>query len=297
MKTFLSTLRNIVRHPLNSGNRPGALLRYIKWQVGSRLVPGAVLVPFVNNTFLVVSRGMAAATQHVYTGLSDFAESAFLMHILRKDQLFVDVGANVGVYTVLAAGVVGAQVISIEPVPLTFNKLCANLRANNIVDKVIPHNIGVARQEGTLRFTADQDAMNHVVKDDAWQGPSIQVPVSTLDAILMDRSPTLIKLDVEGWESEVLAGATSTLCSSSLLGLIVEMNCADAAFSTNELAVHECLLANGFKPHAYDPLIRLLTLLPSKNLKSINTIYLRNVDQITALLASGPAFEVNGRSC
>jgi FkbM family methyltransferase len=297
MKTFLSTLRNIVRHPLNSANRPAALLRYVKWQVGSRLVPGAVVVPFVNNTCLVVPRGMTGATQHVYTGLSDFAECSLLLHMLRKNQLFVDVGANVGVYTVLAAGVVGAQVISIEPVPQTFSKLCTNIRANDIVDKVTPHNIGVARQEGTLRFTADLDTMNHVIKDEAWNGPSVQVPVSTLDAILVDRTPTLIKLDVEGWESEVLAGATSTLCSTSLLGLIVEMNSTDAAFSPNELAVHECLLANDFRPHAYDPLTRSLTLLPSKNLKSVNTIYLRNVDQITALLASGPAFEVNGRSC
>jgi FkbM family methyltransferase len=297
MKTFFSTLRNIVRHPLNSANRRNALLRYVKWQVGSRLVPGAVLVPFVNNTFLVVSRGMTGATQHVYTGLSDFAECALLLHMLRKDHLFVDVGANVGVYTVLAAGVVGTHVISIEPIPQTFNKLCANLRANDIVDKVTAHNIGVAGQEGVLRFTADHDTTNHIIKDEAWNGPSIQVPVATLDAILMDRSPTLIKIDVEGWESEVLAGAASTLCSSSLLGLIVEMNCSDAAFSANELAVHECLLANNFRPHAYDPLTRSLALLPSKNLKSVNTIYLRNVDQIAALLASGPAFEVNGRSC
>jgi FkbM family methyltransferase len=297
MKTFLSTLRNIVQHPLNSDNRPGALLRYVKWQIGSRLAPGAILVPFVNDTFLVVSRGMTGATQHVYTGLSDFAESALLLHMLRENHLFVDVGANVGVYTVLAAGVVGAQVISIEPVPQTFSKLRANLRANDIVDKVTPHNIGVARQEGTLRFTADQDTMNHVIKDEAWKGPSIEVPVSTLDAILVGRAPTLIKIDVEGWESEVLAGAASTLSSSSLLGLIVEMNSSDAAFSTNEFAVHECLLANDFRPHAYDPPTRSLTLLPSKNLKSINTIYLRNVDQISALLASGPSFRVNGRSC
>lgn len=210
-------LHNILRHPLNEANRYDALKRYARWQFGSRLVPGAVVVPFVNNTSLIVSRGMAAATQHVYTGLSDFPESSLLLHLLRENQMFVDVGANVGVYTVLAAGVIGAQVVCVEPIPSTFQNLSANVRINDIVDKVTLHNIGLGRQKGVLRFTAEQDAMNHVIQDETWTGPSIDVPVSTLDSILNERAPTLIKLDVEGWEVEVLAGASSTLsCSSSV---------------------------------------------------------------------------------
>lgn len=271
-------------------------MRYVKWQIGSRLVPGAVLVPFVNETLLIVSPGMTGATQNIYTGLSDFADCALLLHLLRKDDLFVDIGANVGVYTVLAAGAIGAQAVSIEPVPQTFSKLCANLRVNDIVNRVTPHNIGLGRQESVLRFTADLDTMNHVILDDGWTGPSIQVSVSTLDTVLKERTPTLIKMDVEGWESEVLLGAASTLRCSSLCGLIVETNSSDAAFSANELAVHTCLLDSGFMPYAYDPMTRTLTMLPSKNLGSNNTIYLRNVEQVSALLASSPTFKVNGRS-
>jgi FkbM family methyltransferase len=298
MKSLLVTLRAILQHPLNASNRRGALVRYVKWQIGSRLVPGAVLVPFVNETFLVASPGLTSVTQNIYTGLSDFADCALLLHLLREDSLFVDIGANVGIYTVLAAGVVGAHVVSIEPVPKTFSKLRINLRLNNIENKVSPHNIGLGCQEAILRFTSEQGSANHVIEDTSWPGPSVQVPVSTLDEVLQGSSPTLIKIDVEGWEPEVLAGAVSTLRSPSLLGLIIEMNSDDAAFSAKELAIHDCMLANGFKPHAYDPLTRSVTLLPSKNLqaRSGNTIYLRNLDQVSALLASAPAFEVNGRS-
>jgi FkbM family methyltransferase len=296
MMALYRTLRAILKHPLNASNRWGAVVRYVRWQVGSRLVPGAVLVPFVNQTSLIVSPGMTGATQQVYTGLSDFADCSLLLHLLRADDLFVDVGANVGVYTVLAAGVVGARVVSIEPVPQTFNKLCANLRVNNIVDKVEPHNIGLGRTQATLRFTADQDTTNHVIDDDAWIGPSIQVPVLALDTVLNGNSPVLIKIDVEGWESEVLAGAAATLRSPSLLGLIVEMNGDDTAMSANERAVHDCLLHNGFRPYSYDPLTRTVTLLPSKSLGSNNTIYLRDVDRVSALVASAPPFRVNGKS-
>jgi len=67
------------------------------------------------------------------------------------------VGANVGVYTVLAAGALGARVVSIGTGARDLRQLCANLRVNNIVDKVAPHNIGLGRAEARLRFTANQD--------------------------------------------------------------------------------------------------------------------------------------------
>lgn len=295
MKTLLATLRNIVRHPLNQSAPFAALKRYVKWHVGSRLVPGPVLAPFVNDTVLVVSPGMTGATQHLYMGLSDFAECSLLLHLLRPGGLFVDIGANVGVYTILASGAAGARSVSVEPVPQTFHKLCTNLRANNIVDKVEAHNIGLGRQQAMLRFTADRDTMNHVV-DETWTGPTLQVPVSTLDSVLDGREPTLMKLDVEGWESEVLAGATSTLSCSALLCLIVEMNSSDEAFSANELAVHECLLAHGFSPYAYDPQTRNLSLLPSKSLTTSNTIYLRDIDRVRNLVQLAPSFTANGRA-
>jgi hypothetical protein len=113
--SLFSTLRYILLHPLNKDTKWTALKRYVKWQIGSRLVPGAVLVPFVNDTVLAVSPGMTGATQYVYTGLNDFEDCAFLLHLLRTGDLFVDIGANVGVYTVLAAGVVGTDAIAIEP--------------------------------------------------------------------------------------------------------------------------------------------------------------------------------------
>lgn len=295
MFALVRTLRAVLKHPLNASGRWRALVRYARWQVGSRLVPGPVLVPFVNQTFLIVSPGMTGATQQIYAGLLDFADCSLLMHLLRQNDLFVDVGANVGVYTVLAAGARGARVVSIEPVPQTFARLCANLRVNDIVDKVSPLNIGLGRTKATLRFTADRDTMNHVIVDNAWTGPSIQVPVSTLDTILNGSEPVLIKIDVEGWESEVLAGASATLRSPSLLGLIVEMNGDDTAMNANEQAVHDCLLQFGFSPYSYDPLARSVTLLPSKCLGSNNTIYLREVDRVSALLALAPSFQVSGR--
>jgi hypothetical protein len=63
-----------------------------------------VVVPFVGDTRLLVARGMRGATGNVYVGLHEFEEMAFALHALRPSSRFIDVGANVGSYTVLAAG-------------------------------------------------------------------------------------------------------------------------------------------------------------------------------------------------
>lgn len=120
MTSLISTLRYILRHPLNAGAQWKALTRYLRWQLGSRLLPGAALVPFVNDTVLVVSPGMTGATQHIYTGLHEFEDCGFLLHLLRAGDLIVDIGANVGVYTVLAAGAIavrGTQSVSAKGWP------------------------------------------------------------------------------------------------------------------------------------------------------------------------------------
>ena len=59
-------------------------------------------IPFTDRARLLVSRGMYGATQNVYCGLNDFEDMSFVLHYLRQDDIFLDVGANIGAYTVLA---------------------------------------------------------------------------------------------------------------------------------------------------------------------------------------------------
>jgi FkbM family methyltransferase len=239
---------------------------------------------------------MTGVTQNIYTGLSDFFDCSFLLHLLRDGDLFVDVGANAGIYTVLAAGAVGAMTIAVEPIPHAFRRLCANIAVNGVHEKVVARNIGLGSRESTLRFTSNRDTMNKVIQDSTYGGPSIDVPVLSLDSILQGKTPRLIKIDVEGWESEVIAGASATLRDRSLLGLIVEMNGGEASLNENEHAVHKCLLENGFRPHLYNPVSRSLSPIPSKNSRDNNTLYVRDTPEIDARLRSAPKFRVGNKS-
>lgn len=79
---------------------------------------------------------MTGATGNIYTGLHEFIDMAFCLHLLRPGDLFIDVGANVGSYTILASKVVGANSFTLEPVPETFKRLKRNININDIVSLV-----------------------------------------------------------------------------------------------------------------------------------------------------------------
>ena len=296
LKSLINTRHFIANHPLCQEQPGSALVRYLRWQIGSRMLTGSVQMPFVNDSILVVAPGMTGATLNIYTGLSDFADGSLLLHLLRRGDLFVDVGANVGVYTVLAGAAAGADCIAVEPIPTTFAKLRANVRANVMGGRVETLNIGLGRADDVLHFTSDRDCQNRAVREGELAGETITASVRRLDDLLAGRSPTLIKIDVEGFESEVLAGAERTLRDPALLGVIVEMDAANAAFNPNELAVHTGLSAVGFAAYTYDPFSRRLTALPSKNRKSANTIYLRDLAAVEARLRAAAPFRVIGQT-
>ena len=218
--SLFSLLRFITTHPLNRERKIRAVSRFAKWQINTRLNPYPVIYSYTDKTKLVIQRSMTGATGNLYCGLHEFTDMSFLLHFLRKDDLFVDIGANIGSYTVLAGGHVGAKVVSIEPVPKTFEYLKTNIAINHINDNVMVYNFALGNEKGQIAFTSTLDTMNHVATEP--EENTIQVPVETLDAILeKEKEPLLLKIDVEGFETNVLKGASQTLQKNNLKAIII----------------------------------------------------------------------------
>ena len=211
IKALFRTLKFISNHPLNVNMRTKALKRWLFWQIGSRMVRGSVIVDFVNDSHLIVRPGMAAATLNIYCGLHEFEEMGFLLHYLSKDDLFVDVGANVGTYTILAGAAIGTPTIALEPIPTSFRALEENIRINGIQDIVDLKNIGVGDKPGIMKFTSSLDTKNHIVENPNKMISTVKCKVETLDSILREKRFSLIKIDVEGYEYAVVNGAQHIL--------------------------------------------------------------------------------------
>ena len=161
--SLLNTLKFVTNHPLNKNQKAQALGRFLKWQIGSRILPGKIVFTWINGAKIIISPGETGLTGNLYCGLYEFTDMAFLLHVLRKEDLFVDVGANVGSYTILACASLGARGYCIEPVPSTYLRLMDNIRLNNLTGNVECLNIGIGDKEGSAQFTSNRNCTNHVL--------------------------------------------------------------------------------------------------------------------------------------
>jgi FkbM family methyltransferase len=295
MRGALDLVRFVVTHPLNQDHKLEALMRMAKWQLGSRLVPGAVVFDWVNASKLLIRRGDKGLTGNVYSGLHESADMAFLLHVLRADDLFIDVGANAGSYTVLACAAAGATGYAFEPIPATYRRLMENVRLNDLESRVQCLNVGLGSEPGRLAFCDDLDTSNHVLPEEPLGRHAITVEVSTLDRAIHAVAPAVAKIDVEGFETPVLQGASATLQNPLLHSVVMELNGSGERYGFDESHLIATMFEHGFRTYRYDLFARRLVALHGKNVSSGNTLFIRDERFVTDRIASAPKFELYGR--
>lgn len=276
-------MRWIVNHPLNRGRALGALGRWAALQARGRL-GGAFPVPWLAPARLWAGPGLTSANAQFYVGLGDPDVMGFLLHVLRPGDLFVDAGANVGVMSVLAAGVVGAQAIAIEPIPATFGWLGRNLALNDLKERVEALNIALSDKAGEIRMTADQGAANRVTAG----GDGIVIPAKTLDDVLGTRVPRIVKMDLEGFETPAVQGGRAALSRPGVLAIILEHKGHGRHYGHDEAALRRDLAEWGFRPFTYDPWSRTPIALVEGGRWPANVIFLRDVAAAQALAQDAP---------
>jgi FkbM family methyltransferase len=280
----------MLAHPLGARDKMGTLKRFVRWQTGSRLLKQSSAMPFVNGTRLLVRTGMRGATGNLYVGLMEFEDMAFALHLLRPGDDFIDVGANVGVYTILASSA-GARVLALEPVPETFQQLLDNIYLNRFLDQVRAMNMGAASDAAELTFTADEGAMDHVVTSADKSQSTVTIQVDALDVLAEGMSPVMLKIDVEGFEFEVIRGAGRVLGCESLLAVLIEFEGFSARYGLSDADVHDALLEYGFVPAQYDPFDRKLGRRDGYS-TSGNTLYVRMSSVLDKRLGEATPFSV-----
>ncbi len=289
----IEALRYILNLPLANKNKIKTLTRYFYWGIRNKISSNNMIYGFIGNTKINIQKGISTSELQYYCGLSEFNDMGFVLHFLRPDDVFVDVGANIGSYTLLASSHIGAKTISIEPVPVTFNYLSNNIKLNNIEDKVVMQNIGLADVVSELKFTSILDAVNHVIPENSILDEKyITVKVDTLDNVTEDFNPICIKIDVEGYETLVIKGAEKTLLKESLKAIIIELNGSAEMYGFDESLIHQKLISVGYIPYSYDPFTRNLEKVDTYG--KFNTIYLKDIDFVKSRIEKSPKVRVFG---
>ena len=165
----------------------------------------------------------------IYIGNFEREETRWAKKWLSPGMTFVDVGANVGYYTLLASSCVGpkGKVFAVEPSPYAYTRLCRTVADNGLTNVVtLQAALGSAAGEGLLYPPPfDIQSQSMVPGDNGGVGETVRV--KTLDECLdewgSDRVD-LLKMDVEGYEPQVLAGAQAALRSGKIRAMLCEFN-------------------------------------------------------------------------
>jgi FkbM family methyltransferase len=157
--------------------------------------------------------------RQMYFGLYDLQEITLLKKALRPGEVFLDIGANVGYYSLIASSLVGykGQVHAFEPIPENANKITTALGRNGI-SNVRVNQVAVGDKDGTFVFYVG----NAELSNSGWASivPSkrrpctLTVPKISIDRYLYDNeinSVSFLKIDVEGAEPDAIAGMSSLL--------------------------------------------------------------------------------------
>jgi len=191
-----------------------------------------------------------------FTGVYEPQETALVSHILQPGMNFVDVGANWGYFTLMAARLVGAggRVLSLEPDPRMFRKLTGNLTRNQL-PQVTALQIAAAATAGNLTLAGYDEndgnfGISRLVADGTASANLFQVETQPLDDLLdaqkMD-SVDLMKMDIEGAEALALAGLKRSLAEGRVKRLLMELHPSqllESGSSANQ--VMQMLLQSGY---------------------------------------------------
>ncbi len=148
-----------------------------------------------------------------------------IFSLIKNGSIVWDIGANIGLYTDIFAKKVSPSgaVLAFEPHPETFKELDKAISNENVVK----YNIGFSSAAGSLNFSNRSDSAINTILDSQSDELSTIVTIDTIDNFIVDNEvevPNFIKIDVEGFELDILAGANKTLNSVNLKTIIVEVH-------------------------------------------------------------------------
>lgn len=167
----------------------------------------------------------------VDTFYTEEPETVRWLETLGPNDVFWDIGANVGMYSIYAAHVAGCRVMAFEPEAQNFALLMENIALNRLGERITPTNLAVTNQPGLGRLV-----VHAITKGGAYnQFVTDRVPAAAITQLTMGMTidemvekfgcpiPTYIKIDVDGNEPEIVAGASRTLANPRCRSVLIEI--------------------------------------------------------------------------
>jgi FkbM family methyltransferase len=252
---FKEQINLALEDPANAAEKNKTRARIVRFHLASALLDKPTAFPVGSHSRILVDLKFPSTLKALTSRTPDGANMLAWARILAPGDVFVDVGANAGLYSVMAADM-GAKVVSVEPFPGSRKALVANQILNGFEFEIVPAALAsdelIERTGRRMTLTDDKGPSNHLLLEESNKG--VQVPVMTLDEVIddkvdEDRVVTGLKLDVEGAELLVLEGGARAISSGRIKWIQLEYNnlARSLGFAKGRKSTKEFLLDHKYR--------------------------------------------------
>jgi FkbM family methyltransferase len=242
-------------HPANSGRRLRSLARLFGWQFVKHVLKRAVTIRFHGRRLKCYPDSTSTSGAIYFSGYPDYWEMKFLQAYLRPGDGFLDIGANTGVYSILASAYVGheGRIDAFEPLEATAGRIEEQSRLNGLQHLRV-HRCAVADREGEIEFGYSRnDAMMHLRRHGERASDHSKVNAVTLDTFREYGEYAAGKMDIEGAEPLALAGAADRLRQANPPVWLLELAGYSTLYGISSDAIVSQLSAAGFRCAIFRP--------------------------------------------
>ena len=235
-------LQNVARHPQNEGRVLRTFAQCLRFEAEARLFGRQWQISY-GRARIIVRIDHYSSVLPLQGTPPDWWLMRFWENQLHPGDTFLDVGANVGIYSLWLAQT-GATCIAIEPEPATLDVLKINVALNPHLDLRV---VGKALSDtpGTVHITGG-DVLNRIAPDCCADGTTVEA--TTVDYLIGDATVAGMKVDVEGAERRVLTGAMRALGEHRIKAIQLEWNeTSQQNFGESRSLVRDLLSSFGYQ--------------------------------------------------
>jgi len=229
-----------------------------------------------------------------FTGRYYQHEIEELLHsLLQPGDQFIDVGANIGMVSLIAASRIGSKGrgLAFEPNPEVHQRLKSHFEINDISNiAVVPFAVGDQPGTATLSVQGRNTGLGTLTRSDPGKGRTVEVEVARVDDFageLAEGRPTVIKIDVEGYECRVLAGMANLLSRPETVLIVEVTDEMLRRVGSSSRNLHDMLASRGFDAYSirldrerWRRHLRLERLTHALDVQQYDAVFARASDQV-----------------
>lgn len=227
MRTIEKAFKFAVKPLVGSGIGRIKILADIYQKIATNIIPDGEIIDVQGFKIKVITGGYITdiATELLFKGVHEPVSTQIFKDLIQTGDKVVDVGANIGYFSLLASRLVGEDgyVYCFEPCSENVDKLRENIKLN-CVDNISIRQVAASNKNGEADFylSASEDARHSLIQTDEHSYIE-RVKTVMLDSVLLDKKVDFLKIDTEGNDFQVLQGAKSVINANQNIKILFEV--------------------------------------------------------------------------